>query len=239
MLLPEYHELSLDPCQAQWRRAPRTQLQLEDKEVNSSIDSSRASLKIRKESSACPETMEGANKGQNPPDPNNTIGSAAAWTPHGEFVQGRNLNCKGIIAQGFLCSGSLSGATQLKLFCSAVALNKLIWRMSCRRFCFGKPRVEPEGWGSTQECECVCEESKRGTHRLTGVAGCEGTPDLPVKVLGGVCATPWMLCECSGSGFSLNTCFEIWRLDDNKWNLEIILRVKVQTYSMMTRFLWL
>jgi len=60
-------------------------LQLEDKEVNSSTDSSRASLKIREESSACPETMENASEGQNPPDPDNTIRSAAAWIPRGEL----------------------------------------------------------------------------------------------------------------------------------------------------------
>jgi len=28
---------------------------------------------------------------------------------------------------------------------------------------------------------------------------------LEVQVSGSVCATPWMVCECSGSGFSLNT----------------------------------
>jgi len=86
----EYHELSLKPCQAQGRKAPRTQLQLEDKEAQSSSDSSRACLKIREESPACPETTEGPSEGQKPPDPDNTIGSAAAWTPHGELVQGRN-----------------------------------------------------------------------------------------------------------------------------------------------------
>jgi len=48
-LPPEYHELSLNLCQAQCRGAPRTQLQLEEKEIQSSIDSSRASLKIREE----------------------------------------------------------------------------------------------------------------------------------------------------------------------------------------------
>jgi len=106
-------------------------LQLEDKEVKSSIDSSRASLKIRKESSACPETREGPSEGQKTPDPNNTFGSAGTWTPSGEFVQGRNLECKGVIAQGFLCSGSLSGGTQLKMFYTTVPLHKLIWCLSC------------------------------------------------------------------------------------------------------------
>jgi len=97
-----YSELSRNPYQAQGRRAPRTPLQLEGKEVKSSINSSRASLKMREQSPACPETMEGPNKGQKPSDPNNTTGSAASWTPHGELLWGRNLDCKGIIAQGFL-----------------------------------------------------------------------------------------------------------------------------------------
>jgi len=35
----------------------------------SSFDSSRASLQIREESSACPETMEGPSEGQKPPRP--------------------------------------------------------------------------------------------------------------------------------------------------------------------------
>jgi len=65
-------------------------------------------LKIRKECSACPETMKGLNEEEKPPDPNNTIGSAAAWIPHGVLVQGGNLDSKGIIAQEFLCLGSLS-----------------------------------------------------------------------------------------------------------------------------------
>jgi len=64
-----YSEHLLNPCQAQGKRAPRTQLQLEDKEVKPSVDSSRASLKIRKESSACPGTMEGPNEGQKTSEP--------------------------------------------------------------------------------------------------------------------------------------------------------------------------
>jgi len=119
-------------------------LQLEDKEVKSSIDSSRASLKISEESSGCPETMEGPNEGQKIPDPNNTVGSAATWTPRGELVWGGNLDCKGIIAQGFLCLGSLSRGTQLKLFHTAVPFNKFIWHTPCWTLCFGKPGVEPE-----------------------------------------------------------------------------------------------
>jgi len=77
--------------------------------------------------------------------------------------------------------------------------------MTCWRFCFGNPRVEPEGWGSTQQCECVCEEWKRGAHQITGVNSCEGILVLPVKVLGGVYVTPGNGCECSGSGFYLNS----------------------------------
>jgi len=52
-------------------------LQLEAKEVKSSTDSSRTSLKRREESSACPETMKGPDEGQKLPDSNNTTGSAA------------------------------------------------------------------------------------------------------------------------------------------------------------------
>jgi len=143
-LPPEYCELPLNPSQTQRRRASRTPLQLEDKGVKSSTDSSRASLKIREESSACPETMKGPNEGQKLPDPNNTIGSAATWTSHGELMQGRNVDCKGRIAQGFLCLRSRSGDTQLELFCTAVPLKKLIWHTSCQRLCFGKARVKPE-----------------------------------------------------------------------------------------------
>jgi len=54
----------------------------------SPTDRSRAPLKIREGSSACPETMNGPNEGQKTSNPNNTIGSAAAWTPLGEIVQG-------------------------------------------------------------------------------------------------------------------------------------------------------
>jgi len=32
--------------------------------------------------------MQGPNEGLKPPDPNNTTGPAAAWTPHGELLQG-------------------------------------------------------------------------------------------------------------------------------------------------------
>jgi len=84
-------------------------MQLENKEVKSSIDSSRASLKIREESSACSEAMEGPNAGQKTPNPNNTIGSAATWIPHGDLVWGWNLDGQGRIAQRFLCLWSLFG----------------------------------------------------------------------------------------------------------------------------------
>ena len=60
-------------------------------------------MKISEDSSALPETMEGPNEEQNPPDPNNPIGSAAAWTPCGQLVRGGNIDCKGITAQAFLC----------------------------------------------------------------------------------------------------------------------------------------
>jgi len=67
-------------------------------EVKSSTDSSRASL-IREESSAYSETTKSPNAGQKPPDSNNTIGSAAAWTSRGELVQGRN-ECVGELKRG-------------------------------------------------------------------------------------------------------------------------------------------
>jgi len=62
-------------------------------------------LKIKEESSACPETMGGPNEGQKSQDPNNTIGSAVKWTPSGELLWGGNLDCKGIIIQGFIIWG--------------------------------------------------------------------------------------------------------------------------------------
>lgn len=50
----------------------------------------------------------------------------------------------------------------------------------------------------------VCEQGiKRGTHPLIGATCCEGTLVLAV-ILCGVCTTPWMVCECSGSSFSPN-----------------------------------
>ena len=52
-------------------------------------------------------------------------------------------------------------------------------------------------------------ESKRGTRWLTGVARCEGTPVAAVEVSGGVCAASCMVCECLGSGFSLNSHAEL------------------------------
>jgi len=64
-----------------------------------------------------------------PQNPSNPIGSAAAWTSRGKLVCGGNLDCKGVIAQGFLCLGSLSAGTQLELFHPTVPLNKLLWRM--------------------------------------------------------------------------------------------------------------
>jgi len=51
---------------------------------------------------------------------------------------------------------------------------------------------------------CVCEESKRDTHRLTAVARCEGTLVPAVKVWGGAFMTPGIVCERSGSSFALN-----------------------------------
>jgi len=122
-------------------------LQLEDKEVKkSSADTSRASSKIRKKYSACPETVKDLNEGQKTPDPKNTVGSAAAWTPHGELVlRGGNLDWRGVISQGFLCSGSLSGGTQLELFYTTLPLNKFVWCTSCQRLCFRKPQVKPGG----------------------------------------------------------------------------------------------
>jgi len=102
-------------------------------------------LKIREESSACPETMEGPTEGQKTPDPNNMIGSVATWTPRGELVRSKNFDFKHRIAQGFLCSGTLSGSNQLELFYTAAPFNKFIWLTSCWTLCFGKPRIKPEG----------------------------------------------------------------------------------------------
>jgi len=59
-------------------------------------------------------------------------------------MQDRNLDCQGLIAQGFLCSGSLSGGTQLELFYTVVPLSKFVWRTSCWRLCFRKPQIKPE-----------------------------------------------------------------------------------------------
>ena len=46
--------------------------------------------------------------------------------------------------------------------------------------------------------------AKRDTRGLTGVTHCEGTPVPAVKVSGGICVTPGMVCNISGSSFSLN-----------------------------------
>lgn len=68
----------------------------------------------------------------------------------------------------------------------------------------GEKQVESEGGGSAPKSECVCEQGvKRGTHLLTGAACYEETLVLAV-MSGGVCATPWVVCEHSGSSFSSN-----------------------------------
>lgn len=69
--------------------------------------------------------------------------------------------------------------------------------------CFGKPRVEPEGRGSSREWVPL-RRVRRGTHQLSGAACCDRTLVLAVKVSGSLCGTLWMVCECSGISFSLN-----------------------------------
>jgi len=90
------------------------------------------------------------------PDPNSTTGSAVGWTQWGENLWGGNLDCKGIIAQGYLYLGSLFGGTQLELFYTTIPLNKFFWHTSCQKLCFGKSKVELEGRGSSLVCVCVC-----------------------------------------------------------------------------------
>ena len=155
--------------------------------------------------------MEGPRDGQQTPDPKSTIGSAAAWASCGELVRGRNLDCKAVVFQGFLCLGSLSGGTQLELFYTAVLLSKFVWLTSCWRLCFGKPRVEPGGRERARQWVRGRERGrKRGTLLLTGVAWRKGTPFLAVYVSGDVCATAWAVCERLGSGFSLNITHLKW-----------------------------
>lgn len=77
-----------------------------------------------------------------------TIGPKSAFKAHEEHVRGRCVSHKGIIFHGFLCSGSLSGGTQLELTC-------------CR-----KPTVESEEGGSTPESVCVSKESKEAPAAL-------------------------------------------------------------------------
>ena len=178
-------------------------MQLEEKQVKPSTGSSRASLKKREESSACPEAMEGPKEGQKTPDPDITIGSAAPWASHGELVQGGNLDCKGVIAMGFLCSGSRG--TQLKPFHTAVLLNKFIWRKSCRRLCFRQLRSSLRDEEVPESERVVVGGVEKGhpwarrSHLLRRDSG------LLAEVLGGGCATPWLVYGCSGGGFSLNT----------------------------------
>jgi len=148
--------------------------------------------------------MKGPNEGQQPPDSSNTIGSAAAWTPHGELLQGGSLGCKGVIVQGFLGSGSLSRGTQLELFYTAAPLNKFVWCMSCRRLCSRKTRVDPEGQGSAQERVCVCGKvAKRhlpapGSHPLPRDSG-SGSESLGWWACGS-----WNGVRTLGSSFSLH-----------------------------------
>ena len=72
-------------------------------------------LEMRK-GTACLETEKGSNEEQEDPRP-----KYYHWT---EPSHEGNLDCKGIIAQRFLCLGSLSRATQLELSYTAVPLNK-------------------------------------------------------------------------------------------------------------------
>jgi len=122
---------------------PKGSLQLDEEGVGSPLTAG-GPLKRGAESAACPEARDGPRQGQKPPDPNSSVGSAAAWTPRGELMWDRNWGCQGRVAQGFICSGSLSAGTQLELFYTTVALSKFIWCMSCRGLYFGEPRAEPE-----------------------------------------------------------------------------------------------
>lgn len=77
-----------------------------------------------------------------------TIGLRSAFKAYEEYVRGRCISHKGIIFHGFLCSGSLSGGTQLELTC-------------CR-----KPTVASEEGESRPESVWVSKESKEAPATL-------------------------------------------------------------------------
>lgn len=54
----------------------------------------------------------------------------------------KSLDCEGIKAQRFLCSGSPPWRHQLELVLCYCAVNKLLSEMEHLRLCYGKPRVE-------------------------------------------------------------------------------------------------
>lgn len=64
---------------------------------------------------ACLETEEESSKKQEDPRPKITTGPRDMCKTCEELMKNRYIDCKGIKAQGFLCSGSLSRGIQLKL----------------------------------------------------------------------------------------------------------------------------
>lgn len=94
------------------------------------------------------------------------------------------MSREGIIAMGFLCSGSLSTGTQLELTCCC----------TIKLFSFINLTSETllqETWGRPQRRnQPVCEQGvKKGTHRLTG-AGPHKRPLVPA-----VKSLRWYLCD--------------------------------------------
>lgn len=103
------------------------------------------------------------------------------------------MSCVGIIAQGFLCSGSLSTGTQLELtWCCTTKL--LIFIKSEPGLCYRKPRVEPEGGGgSLRVSVCLSEGSKREPVSLLELPATKILCSQQLKVSGGVYVILWVV----------------------------------------------
>jgi len=173
---PGYSKLSPTPCQAQGRRPQG--LGCSSKMRKPSTDSRRASLKRG-------ETMEGPSERHKLPDPDNTTGSAAAWTSRGALVWGGNRDCQGAIAQEFLWGPSPEAPSSS---CFTVLYHSINLSGVChvRDSPLGNPGSSLRD-EEAPDSEWVWRRSKRGTRQLPGITRCEGTLVPAIKVLAGVC----------------------------------------------------
>lgn len=114
----------------------------------------------------------------------------------------KSINCKGMAAQRFLCLGPSPEASSSSCpFCyTSQLLDYFSWNWTSETATgnLGSSWKRREHYW---EWACVWPRSWKGTHWHTGAAHCKETEKSSNYSLGGVCTTPWVMCNCLGSSF--------------------------------------